>query len=220
MAAWAMGGHPSQGAAAPGRRAVSARTARRSPRRSLSAIGLRRSFIVGVSSSPPGTQSPSRIAKRLDLLDARQVARWRRRPRPATRRDDGRRRPGRRPRRAVGVEHDQRDVVGPPVADRPSPGRSSGPAALSCASMFAGDMFLPAALMISSFLRSTIHRKPSSSMRADVAGVQPAVGVDRLGRAGRGARGSRHHDARRGPAPRRRRPGAARRRRSARPTLP
>ena len=31
--------------------------------------------------------------------------------------------------------------------------------------MFAGDMFLPAALMISSFLRSMIDRKPSSSIR-------------------------------------------------------
>ena len=34
----------------------------------------------------------------------------------------------------------------------------SGPGAFSFASMFAGDMFLPAALMISSFLRSTILR--------------------------------------------------------------
>ena len=33
----------------------------------------------------------------------------------------------------------------------------SGEAALSVASMFAGDMFLPAALMMSSFLRSTIR---------------------------------------------------------------
>ena len=32
----------------------------------------------------------------------------------------------------------------------------SGLPSLSLASMFAGDMFLPAALMISSFLRSTI----------------------------------------------------------------
>ena len=39
----------------------------------------------------------------------------------------------------------------------------SGEELLSAASMFAGDMFLPAALMISSFLRSTIFRKPSSS---------------------------------------------------------
>ena len=32
--------------------------------------------------------------------------------------------------------------------------------------MFAGDMFLPAALMISSFLRSTILTKPASSISA------------------------------------------------------
>jgi hypothetical protein len=34
----------------------------------------------------------------------------------------------------------------------------NGLAAFRCDSMFAGDMFLPAALMISSFLRSTILR--------------------------------------------------------------
>ena len=34
----------------------------------------------------------------------------------------------------------------------------SGLAAFTLASMLAGDMFLPAALMISSFLRSTIFR--------------------------------------------------------------
>ena len=56
----------------------------------------------------------------------------------------------------------------------------SGPAAFRRISMFAGDMFLPAALMISSFLRSTIQTKPSSSIARDVAGVQPAVPVDGL----------------------------------------
>ena len=49
------------------------------------------------------------------------------------------------------------DVVGPAVADRDrlADQRAGG---LHLASMFAGDMFLPAALMISSFLRSTILR--------------------------------------------------------------
>jgi len=39
----------------------------------------------------------------------------------------------------------------------------SGLPVLIAASMFAGDMFLPAALMMISFLRSTIFRNPSSS---------------------------------------------------------
>ena len=47
--------------------------------------------------------------------------------------------------------------------------------------MFAGDMFLPAALMIISFLRSTIFRIAVVVELADVARVQPAVGIDRLG---------------------------------------
>ena len=42
----------------------------------------------------------------------------------------------------------------------------SGLDVFSRASMFAGDMFLPAALMISSFLRSTIVTKPSASISA------------------------------------------------------
>ena len=40
----------------------------------------------------------------------------------------------------------------------------SGLADLIVASMLAGDMFLPAALMMISFLRSTIRRNPSSSI--------------------------------------------------------
>ena len=60
--------------------------------------------------------------------------------------------------RHVGVEGDQGDVVGPVVADRDQTWPMSGLAALTSASMLAGDMFLPAALMISSFLRSTIFR--------------------------------------------------------------
>ena len=36
-------------------------------------------------------------------------------------------------------------------------------------------MFLPPAVMMMSFIRSVMWKKPSSSMRADVAGVQPAV---------------------------------------------
>ena len=61
-------------------------------------------------------------------------------------------------RREVGVEHDQRRVVGPRVADAARlPDQRVAPTS-ACASMFAGDMFLPAALMMISFLRSTIRR--------------------------------------------------------------
>ena len=48
--------------------------------------------------------------------------------------------------------------------------------------MFAGDMFFPPALMISSFLRSTMLQVAVVVELADVAGVEPAVGVDRLAR--------------------------------------
>jgi len=51
---------------------------------------------------------------------------------------------------------------------------------LQRASMLLGDMFFPAALMISSFLRSTIRSAVGLDAR-DVARMQPAVGVDRLG---------------------------------------
>ncbi len=43
-------------------------------------------------------------------------------------------------------------------------------------------MFLPPDVMIRSFFRSVILRKPVGVELADVAGVHPAVGVDRLGR--------------------------------------
>ena len=48
-------------------------TAPRSRPRTSRAIGLRFSFIVGVSSSPPGCQSSSQELELLDLLDARQL---------------------------------------------------------------------------------------------------------------------------------------------------
>ena len=55
----------------------------------------------------------------------------------------------------VGVEHDQGGVVGAPVTDRHRMADQRA-ALFSAGSMFVGDMFFPAALMISSFLRSTI----------------------------------------------------------------
>ena len=42
-------------------------------------------------------------------------------------------------------------------------------------------MYLPPEVLIRSFLRSVIRRKPSGVELADVAGVEPAVGVERLG---------------------------------------
>ena len=56
-------------------------------------------------------------------------------------------------------------------------------AAFSFSSMLAGDMFFPAALMISSFLRSTIRTYSVGIDRRHIAGVQPAIGVQRLGHA-------------------------------------
>ena len=83
--------------------------------------------------------------------------------------------------------------------------------------MFAGDMFLPAALMISSFLRSMIVRKPCVVDAADVAGAQPAVGVDRVGRLPRLVAVARHHGAAADQQLAVRRPAAPPRRRSAGP---
>ena len=45
-----------------------------------------------------------------------------------------------------------------------------------------GAAFLPPARTIRSFLRSVIARKPSVVELPDVAGVEPALRVDRLGR--------------------------------------
>ena len=56
--------------------------------------------------------------------------------------------------------------------------------------MLDGATFLPAEVMISSFLRSTIERKPSSSIVADVAAVYPAVGVEEVPRSPPGGGGS------------------------------
>ena len=115
---------------------VSLRTSPRSRRRTSRAIGLRLSFIVGVSSSPPGAQSPATIvnfltcstrascalpastpawtAARIRLVGGELLER--RALEPVLGRPGG---------REVGVEHDQRGVVGPAVADRARPARSA-----------------------------------------------------------------------------------------------
>ncbi len=80
----------------------------------------------------------------------------------------------------VGVEDDQGGDEGPrsPTAQAwPTSGMD-----LSSASRLAGLMFLPPAVMISSFLRSTTLEVAVFVDLADVAGVQPAVVVEGLGR--------------------------------------
>ena len=95
----------------------------------FSAIGLRLSFIVGVSSSPPGSQSPSTSAKRLICSTRASFALAASTPSCTAARTRGSFASVARSRasipcalgprrREVGVEHEQRDVVRPPVADR------------------------------------------------------------------------------------------------------
>ena len=133
----------------------------------FSAIGLRLSFIVGVSSSPPGSHSVGRIlnflicSTRASCSLAASISSWTAAitfslPDSSAASGDA---PtfSARPGMASGSS-----VTSALLNWRASPMVTawpmSGPAALIFDSMFAGDMFLPAALMISSFLRSTIFR--------------------------------------------------------------
>ena len=134
----------------------------------FSAIGLRRSFIVGVSSSPAGGQSRPRTLKRLicstrvrcelarstPAATSSSTAVRRTSPRSTGRRARARRRT---PRTRPGRARSARRCTAGGRRSR-SPGRSASCPDFSCCSMLAGDMFLPAALMISSFLRSMIRR--------------------------------------------------------------
>ena len=135
----------------------------------FAAIPRRLSFIVGVSSSESGSHSvgstvnfliasacENRSLATADLaLDLRQHHRIDSPARPASS-------PwppcARRPRRNdVGIEHEQRGEV---RLDR-RPTTQACPisgCALSAASRLAGETFLPPAVMMSSFLRSTIRR--------------------------------------------------------------
>ena len=72
-------------------------------------------------------------------------------------------------------------------------------------------MFLPAALMISSFLRSTIARSRRRRSSPTSPVCEPAVGVERLGRLLGPVAVAAHHAARRARAARRRRRARARR---------
>ena len=64
---------------------------------------------------------------------------------------------------------------------RSSRSRRRAGCVLSRFSMGWGAMFLPPEVTMMSFLRSVMVRKPSRVEHADVAGVEPAVRVDRLG---------------------------------------
>ena len=123
---------------------VSRRTAPRSRFAYFSSIGLRLSFIVGVSSSPPGCHSSGQHLNFLICSTRAICSLAASTPALCTSAGDGLARPcccGERGR-DVGVERDQRDVVGPPVADRdhladqrarrPSPSPRCSPATCSC----------------------------------------------------------------------------------------
>ena len=152
---------------------------------------MRFSFIVGVSSSPPGSQSS---ASTVNFLIASTFETWLLtsstavldlREQRSSRGERLERRVldpllGRPGGRDVGVEHDQR-ASGTAAGRRSRTAVPTSGCALSFASRFAGEMFLPPAVMISSFLRSTILQVALVVELADVAGVEPAVGVDRLG---------------------------------------
>ena len=188
------------GAVAPSSVATS-RRAPRSPTSYFSAIGLRLSFIVGVSSSPPGTQSPSTmwnflicstresfVVGRVDLglhrladlvvvgerLERRVVDAVLLRPRG----------------RAVGVEHDQRGVVGARVADDGGladqrPGALELGLDVRRRHVLAGGVDDELLLAVDDLEVAVVVDL------ADVAGVQPAVVVERLARSCRGGCGSR-----------------------------
>ena len=94
----------------------------RSPRAYFSAIGLRLSFIVGVSSSPPGAQSPGTMHEALDLLDPGEPRVGRVDARPAPRRASP---PRPRAPRATGPR-------GPAWPPRPARSRRRGRSARCC----------------------------------------------------------------------------------------
>ena len=127
---------------------------------------MRLSFIVGVSSSPPGSQSPADDRELLDLLDPgelgvalvdRRLHRGAHRSSSASSSSDL---PSIPIWAASAGAKSASSTISAVLYGRPSPITHTwpiiGPAPLSVDSMFAGDMFLPAALMMISFLRSTI----------------------------------------------------------------
>ena len=170
----------------------------------FAAIGLRLSFIVGVSSSSPGSQSPADDRELLDLLDAREL-----RVGGVDRLLDGLAHGGLAgellqraalevvlggpQRREVGVEHDQRGVVGARVADRAGladqrRGALDRGLDVRRRHVLAGGVDDELLLAVDDLQIAVLVEL------ADVAGVQPAIGVDRLGGLLGRAAVAEHHD--------------------------
>ena len=169
----------------------SARRSRRSRRRTPSCTTLRLTFSDGVSSPVASVKSPGRIRNTLiaSALDtawlASSIAAWisaRSRRRRAGRRRSRRRACRCRPARPASASSSM--VTSAAMNGCRSPTTmhwlTSGWARTRSSST-AGATFLPPAVTMISFLRPVIVRKPSSSSCAEVAGVEPAVGVERLG---------------------------------------
>ena len=145
----------------------------------------RLTFSVGVSSPSAWVRSWSRIAKRLicSMRAKRALAASTSASSSAcTRGSRGHAPPGRarcpsalgQRRRLVGVEREQRHEVGPVVAVRRRPARSSATRAAR-ASMFAGVMFLPLGGDDEVLLAPGDAQEAVVVDRAQVAGEQPAV---------------------------------------------
>ena len=181
------------------------RTWPRSRRRTLASTGRRLSFIVGVSSSPPGSQSPSTSVKRLiasgreSVALAASTASWTAAThalvageRREVALDALARGPG---GREVGVEHEQRRVVAAAVADH---------ARLADQRRGALERRLDVrrrhvlARGVDDQLLLAVDQRDVAVLvdRGDVAGVQPAVVVERLGRALGQVAVADHHDLR------------------------
>ena len=128
---------------------------------------MRFSFIVGVSSSPPGSQSPGRIAKRFTCSTRARSSLARSSPRWISAISSSFVGQARRRSPSTPCSLAQRFAASASRVSRALMYLRRSPIAIawltsgicfSRASMFAGERFLPAAVMISSFFRSTIRR--------------------------------------------------------------
>ena len=173
-------------------------------------IGLRLSFIVGVISSPPGSHKVGRIANRLICSTRESLALPAATPAAISR--DHLRVGGQGGGRAsaspccgrvradrVGVEDHQRGVVRPAVADRRSSTPTIGQRGQDRV-LDVGRRHVLSGRVDDQFLLAVDDPEVAVGVdSSDVAGVQPAVGVDRLGGLRRLACGSPSSPAGRGP---------------------